>query len=721
MTVSPSAGVKKLACRVCQKGFTKAEHLRRHERCHTGAKPYVCKECRRPFARQDALTRHEKLHQRDLNAKHGPPLASVPPSASLDSMASWDTRSASTGGPASTSATSRSWDESHSAQASSMQNVAADLDFALIWPDSENLFQSLMSSDTTDQWEMPLGTLPFPPVVQDINTMNFGSPSSFDDRSSSVGTIPSGEGHQAVRDVTEMITSSSSSVTAAVKATSITSVFLDECLHMFFVRFIPTFPILHRATFVFRECTHALLLNAIAIGSLYLGPSDSVAKGEALWRLAHAAVATSWQSLITHNGAYDACKGVQLMITALLGQIYGALSKNRAIRTTSQVFRPLGFFWARHCGMYDSQPYSMENLPSVDAPPAEKEHQWRVWSAREIQQRALLAYYVLDGLVAQMSGDGASARHVSNPLGLPSSESAFDASTPDEWLAHMHSQKLDQSSFKVIFRSLFPPVGNFRPLDYSFSAFGLRVVLEGLQSLISDCDDHELAVGVPGPSDVRRALAQVHETISMSIHFSAAERLELLLRWHTVCLDTMINSTVLSRYVCSRYNIHQHVSGGSRDVRADFDLIKWVNSEDARRAVLHAIAIQDIVEQLPRGRAHVIHMPSSLFAAATVYVVFSLAGAATVHLPRTIVWQDALLSHSDLNIDHDEMRPPSGSETRRFVESEQVMSPSPIGGAVRNLLYELNSMQKLFRCLSSQWGIARDMEEIIAQWIQICH
>src|SRR5687768_7750224 len=34
-----------------------------------------------------------------------------------------------------------------------------------------------------------------------------------------------------------------------------------------------------------------------------------------------------WQSLITHNGPYDACKGVQLLITAVLGQIYGALSK----------------------------------------------------------------------------------------------------------------------------------------------------------------------------------------------------------------------------------------------------------------------------------------------------------------------------------------------------------------------------------------------------------
>jgi hypothetical protein len=482
---------------------------------------------------------------------------------------------------------------------------------------------------------------------------------------------------------------------------------------MFFVRFIPTFPILHRATFVFKECTHALLLNAIAIGSLYLGPKDSVAKGEALWRLAHTAVATSWQSLITHNGPYDACKGVQLMITALLGQIYGALSKTRAIRTTSQVFRPLGFFWARHCGMYDSESYSMDNLPSVDAPAAEKEHQWRIWSAREIQQRALLAYYVLDGLVAQMSGDAASARHVANPLTLPSSEAAFDAPTADEWLSHIHTQN-QPSSFRAIFRSLFPPAGSFRPLDYQFSAFGLRVVLEGLQSLISDCDENDLAVGVPGQSDVRRALAQVHETITMSIHFTPAERLEILLRWHTICLDTMINSIVLSRYICLRYNIPQHVSGGCRTVPPGFDLVKWATSEDARRAVLHAVAIQDIVEQLPRGRAHVVHMPSSLFAAATIYVVLSLAGVATVHLPRNIVWQDALLSHADLGLGSD-VRASAGSETTRFVECGD-----GVGGG-RNLLYELNSMQKLFRCLASQWGIAIDMEDIVAQWIQLCH
>ncbi|OJJ43251.1 hypothetical protein ASPZODRAFT_74795 [Penicilliopsis zonata CBS 506.65] len=736
-------GSKKLVCRVCQKGFSKAEHLRVS---HTGSKPYVCKECRRPFARQDALTRHERLHvrssvhaakqqqqqQESQNVSHPGAMLSQPP-APIDVMPPWETSSTSTATPLTGTTANASWSEAESAQASSLHNAAVELDFALVWPDSESLFQSIMSSDSTDQWQMPLGTLPFPPVSQDVGAMNFGSPNSFDDRTSSIGSIPSGGGHQAVRDVTEMVTSSSSSVTAAVKSTSITSVFLDECLHMFFVRFIPTFPILHRATFVFRECTQPLLLNAIAIGSLYLGPKDSVAKGEALWRLAHTAVATSWQSLITHRAPYDSCKGVQLLITALLGQIYGALSKNRAIRTTSQVFRPLGFFWARHGGMLDSEPFPLESLPAANASASEKEHIWRIWAAREIQQRALLAYHVLDGLVAQMSGDGTSVRHVNNGLSLPCSAACFDASTADEWLVHMRSQKVGKPSFRLVFRSLFPPAPSFNQTDHlPFSAFTLRVVLEGIQSLVSDCDESELAaVGVPGRSDVRRALAQVHETISMSMHLSAAERLEILLRCHTICLDTVINSTLLCRYVCLRYSVSQQISGGSRSIRAGFDLHKWVHTDDARRALLHAVAIQDIVEQLPRGRAHVIHMPGSLFAAATIYIAFSLAGVATVQLPRTISWQDALLGPFDVNLD----RSPSAttaaeiqsaaaavSETRRFIDGAQPNSAAALlTGAVRNLLYELNSMQKLFRCLASQWGIASDMEDIVDQWITLCH
>ncbi|KAJ9273012.1 transcriptional regulator family: Fungal Specific TF and C2H2 zinc finger [Paecilomyces variotii] len=726
-TGSMADGARKSVCKVCQKAFSKAEHLRRHERSHTGSKPFVCKDCRRPFARQDALIRHERLHTRRSSNKNTTPLSpSTSEPTRADSVSPWQdgsvhghdrTAVAAIQTPATQDQT---WIGSQSEDVSGLHHgaVGTELDFGLIWPDAEELFQTIMSSDTTDQWQIPLGALPFPPTVPPPSGFNLDSPSSFDDRGSSVGAIPSGEGHQAVHDVTEMVTSSSSSVTAAVKATSITSVFLDECLHMFFVRFIPTFPILHRATFVFRECTHPLLLNAIAIGSLYLGPKTAAGKGEALWRLAHTAVATSWQSLITHRGPYDVCKGVQLVITALLGQVYGALSKNQAIRTTSQVFRALGFFWARHCGMFDSEPWNVENLPSLNASNAEKEHHWRTWAAREIQQRAILAYYILDGIVAQMSGDSTSVRHVANPLTLSCDDAIFNASTADEWIVLMRSRKTEQPSFRLIFRSLFSPSSSSYPLDLTFSVLSLRVILEGFQSLILDCDENNVAtVGVPARSDVRKALAQLHEGIGINTHLSSSEKLEIFLRWHTICLDTVTNSSLLCSQVCSIYGITQHLCGGNKAPKARLDLAKWANSRDARRALLHAVAIQDIVEQLPRGRAHVIHMPSSLFAAAIIYTLFSLAGLASVCLPRMPVWREVLLSQGEDDVVVGDMIP--GSETSRYIRGE-LRGPTT-GGTTRNLLYELNSMQKLFRCLASQWGIAHDMEDVVDKWISLCH
>jgi hypothetical protein len=49
----------------------------------------------------------------------------------------------------------------------------------------------------------------------------------------------------------------------------------------------------HRPTFVFRDYIRPLLLKAIAIGSLYLGPKDAVSRGEALWEIAYTAITTS--------------------------------------------------------------------------------------------------------------------------------------------------------------------------------------------------------------------------------------------------------------------------------------------------------------------------------------------------------------------------------------------------------------------------------------------
>jgi hypothetical protein len=519
-------------------------------------------------------------------------------------------------------------------------------------------------------------------------------------------------------------------------------------------------------------------------------------------------MATTWQNLITHRGPYDTCEGVQLIITAILGQVYGALSKNRAIRSTSQAFHSLGFVWARRCGMFYSQLYPLSSVPSHDADDAHKEQQWRLWVAREIQQRALLAHYMLDGLIAQMSGVPTSVRHATNQLGLPSSDAAFEASTANEWISHMQSQPVPSSptapTFRSILRRLFhphPPANGNEPsssrwldnidtnttsttTNLPLSAFSHKVILEGLQSLISDDDADEItAVGVPTRREVRRALNQVYESITLNATLSSADRLETLLRWHSICLDTVVDTSLLCRNLCSRYDISQHIwptregdgpappaqpqpqpsqpSQTSSSSSKNLDnLVAWVGTPAARIALLHAMAIQEIVEQLPRGRAHAIHMPSSLFATATVYAVFALAGTPALKIPCSVVWQDVVLldtkagagtggtgttasnisstndflSLSDLNnactgtgMSMNMSTTTSGmnslnslneTDTVRYIRGDVLYGSNVTS---RNLLYELNSIQKLFRCLFAQWGVAYDMESVVEQWISLCH
>jgi hypothetical protein len=376
--------------------------------------------------------------------------------------------------------------------------------------------------------------------------------------------------------------------------------------------------------------------------------------------------------------------------------------------------------------MFDAEPAPLDQLPSMTASVAEKEHHWRTWVSWEIQQRALLAYYILDGLLAQLSGEATSVRHAANQLSLPSSDVAFEATTADEWLAYARTQQPDSRSFRYIFRQLFSNTVAPSPLEPLTSSFSLRVVLEGLQSLLSDCDEDDsgvAAIGVPGRHEVCRSLVQVHESIDMSLSLSTAERLEVLLRWHTICLDAVTSSSMLFRHVCSIYHLEQRVcSGGAKEIRRGFDLRKWAHSGDGRRALLHAVAIQETVEQLPRGRAHVIHMPGSLFAAAIVYIVFSLAGNSSIQLPRTIVWKDVLLpkEHRTLPSMMSETVMLNESSTSQFIRGE-LRPGSGHEGSTMNVLYELNSIQKLFRCLASQWGISHDMEAVVDQCIAMCH
>jgi len=60
---SLDTGLAPFVCGVCEKRYTRVDHLARHHRSHTREKPFRCETCGKNFARLDLLKRHATNHK----------------------------------------------------------------------------------------------------------------------------------------------------------------------------------------------------------------------------------------------------------------------------------------------------------------------------------------------------------------------------------------------------------------------------------------------------------------------------------------------------------------------------------------------------------------------------------------------------------------------------------------------------------------------------------
>jgi hypothetical protein len=179
----------------------------------TGSKPFSCQQCHRQFSRQDSLARHAKLHQQNARTSSRN-LSALGTATSPPNTMSRSGTDASNGAPSLSAGTSESLHASPreatpttlSQQSSTNHPLDSALeplleaDMQLTWPDSEDLLQTILSSDLSS-WTMPLDILPFPqysPVAVQNTQLPLGLHESHD---------PSMDGgSQAVRYLSQMIT-----------------------------------------------------------------------------------------------------------------------------------------------------------------------------------------------------------------------------------------------------------------------------------------------------------------------------------------------------------------------------------------------------------------------------------------------------------------------------------------------------------------------------------
>jgi len=58
----PSGKPRIFGCDLCDKAYTRRDHLNRHRLVHGGVRDHVCSVCNKEFYRKDKLRRHEQTH-----------------------------------------------------------------------------------------------------------------------------------------------------------------------------------------------------------------------------------------------------------------------------------------------------------------------------------------------------------------------------------------------------------------------------------------------------------------------------------------------------------------------------------------------------------------------------------------------------------------------------------------------------------------------------------
>lgn len=245
---------------------------------------------------------------------------------------------------------------------------------------------------------------------------------------------------------------------------------------------------------------------------------------------------------------------------------------------------------------------------------------WHRWAAREVQKRALLSHYILDGSLSQLFDAPSTVRHTLNPVFTGADLMLFHIDNAEAWAADLRSpRQAPMQPFARLFQDLIAPeVGSWPPPQIPLSILNPLTLLEGLRILLMEWDESEQrAIGVLDMNSIALAIERLYSLLPGD----SPDSVHLLARWHSLCIRAC--------QICAK---------GLSPVAS----LPVLATRFGRRALLHAVALRQIAEQLPLASSSMPHftLPLSLHSGATVLADLCTQAQNTVGLERCSLEQD---------------------------------------------------------------------------------
>jgi hypothetical protein len=377
--------------------------------------------------------------------------------------------------------------------------------------------------------------------------------------------------------------------------------FLNLALELYFERFHPIFPIVHKATFRPERTKALLLLSICSIGSLFIGTEGATAVGTDLFRRLNKVILASWEQHMCRSGAEALC----MVQAAILGQTFGLMSGTSNDVFMADSFHGTVLSWVRNV----TSPAQWIPIP-INQPNSEADcdRLWRRWSLAEQKARLTLGLRIHDAELAAMFHRHPLLRHNDmTPSFSYVNDVMFEAKDAQTWFRLQQEANHPGFVSSAKLSDLAQPEKD-TPMIVQKAASSSRLAAYSiLQSLnahilelrsstcLTEAKNMELTSGLV-------ALSSLVNVGPAGPGFDDGFHSRTL--WHLNFMSLSADFDLLERVIGR---------DGPPSQAALDELRSWATSADSQRCMFHALLLLESVEAIRFGQEPAIHVGRSLF------------------------------------------------------------------------------------------------------------